>query len=501
MKKRVVLIMTDTTRKDMLGCYGDDRMKTPNLDKLAQQGIKYENAYTCQPVCAPARSSIFTGTYPHTNGAVTNSIAMGDNVKTVGQRLSDKNIHCAYVGKWHLDGGDYFGLGRCPEGWDKKYWYDMKCYLDELSDADKVRSRKSETSFDEDITEDFTYAHRCSNRAIDFINNNKDEDFFLVVSYDEPHGPCICPKPFNNMYDGFKFDDNPNFEDDLSKKPLMQQLWAGDAINKSKDELNKPSKQLSLFLGCNSFVDYEIGRVLDTIYSKIPDALIIFTSDHGDMLGNHRLQMKNASAYKEVANIPLIIKGGEVGKTMECAASHIDITPTVLDYMGIDIPKCIEGKSMLPQIRDTSVKTRDYAYTEFTRYEVDHDGFGGLQMLRAVTDGRYKLAVNLLDTDEFYDMQNDPYEVCNLINDENYSEIRNKLHDELLENMNQTRDLYRGYQWAVRPWRSDKKPSWANDGYTRQRENEEYEPRQLDYDTGLPMVNAVRKKMTKDEKN
>ena len=85
--------------------------------------------------------------------------------------------------------------------------------------------------------------------------------------------------------------------------------------------------------------------------------------------------------------------------------------------------------------RDTSVKTRDYAYTEFTRYEVDHDGFGGLQMLRAVTDGRYKLAVNLLDTDEFYDMQNDPYEVCNLINDENYAEIRNKLHDELLENM------------------------------------------------------------------
>ena len=82
MKKRVVLIMTDTTRKDMLGCYGDDRMKTPNLDKLAQQGIKYENAYTCQPVCAPARSSIFTGTYPHTNGAVTNSIAMVDNVKT-----------------------------------------------------------------------------------------------------------------------------------------------------------------------------------------------------------------------------------------------------------------------------------------------------------------------------------------------------------------------------------------------------------------------------------
>ena len=81
MKRQVILIMTDTTRKDMLGCYGNEVMKTPNLDRLAERGIRYENAYTCQPVCGPARSAIFTGTFPHTNGMVTNSIAMGDNVK------------------------------------------------------------------------------------------------------------------------------------------------------------------------------------------------------------------------------------------------------------------------------------------------------------------------------------------------------------------------------------------------------------------------------------
>ena len=126
-KRQLIFLMTDTTRKDMLGCYGDFRMKTPNLDKLAAEGIRYTNAYSCQPVCGPARSAIFTGTFPHTNGMVTNSIAMGDNVKTIGQRLSDAGIPCGYIGKWHLDGGDYFGLGRCPEGWDPKYWYDMRC--------------------------------------------------------------------------------------------------------------------------------------------------------------------------------------------------------------------------------------------------------------------------------------------------------------------------------------------------------------------------------------
>ncbi|MFI3206647.1 MAG: sulfatase-like hydrolase/transferase [Clostridia bacterium] len=501
MKRQIVFLMTDTTRCDMLGCYGNERMKTPNLDKLASEGIRYENAYTCQPVCGPARSAIFTGMFPHSNGAVTNSVALGDNIKTVGQRLKDNGVHCGYIGKWHLDGGDYFGLGRCPEGWDEKYWYDMKCYLEELTENERVKSRQSDTSYEDDMSEEFTYAHRCSNRAIDFIEENKEDDFFLTVSYDEPHGPSLCPAPFNTMYDGFKWDSSPNYEDDLRKKPLFQQLWSKDDIDATEEKLNKPSKGLALFLGCNSFVDYEIGRVIDEINKKVPNALVIFTSDHGDMIGNHKLQMKNAIAYKEVANIPLIVRGGEEGKTVSFPASHIDLVPTFMDYYGLELPKILEGKSMLSQIKDTNVKVNDAVFTEFTRYEVDHDGFGGLQMMRAATSEDYKLVVNLLDTDEFYDMKNDPAEVNNLINNADYKEVRNALHDQLLENMNQTRDLYRGYQWAVRPWRDDKTPSWENDGYTRQRENEEYEPRQLDYDTGLPMAEATRLKTTKDTKN
>lgn len=122
MARQFILIMTDTTRKDMVGAYGiEPRMKTPNLDKLAEQGLRYDNAYTCQPVCGPARSAIFTGTFPHSNGMVTNCVPLGDNVKTIGQRLRDNGIQAAYVGKWHLDGGDYFGLGRCPDGWDPDY--------------------------------------------------------------------------------------------------------------------------------------------------------------------------------------------------------------------------------------------------------------------------------------------------------------------------------------------------------------------------------------------
>lgn len=200
--QQVILIMTDTTRKDMLGCYGDKKMVTPNLDRLAEEGIRYDSAYTVQPLCGPARSAIFTGISPHANGVYANGIALGANVKTIGQRLDRQGVHCGYIGKWHLDGGDYFGTGQCPDGWDRDYWYDMACYLEELGDEDKVRSRNCQTSFEPDLDETFTYAHRCSDRALRFLKEYENTEYFLTVSYDEPHGPCVCPTPYNTMYRG-----------------------------------------------------------------------------------------------------------------------------------------------------------------------------------------------------------------------------------------------------------------------------------------------------------
>lgn len=145
----------------------------------------------------------------------------------------------------------------------------------------------------------------------------------------------------------------------------MQRLWAGDRLTEDESQINQSSDGLALFLGCNSFVDYEMGRVLDVIKEKLPNAMVIYTSDHGDMLGAHRLFSKNAAIYEEVVNIPLIIKGGERGKVVTAPASHIDIAPTVMEYFKLPIPKLLEGKSMLPQIYDTTLKINSEVYTEF----------------------------------------------------------------------------------------------------------------------------------------
>ncbi|MEG1834664.1 MAG: sulfatase-like hydrolase/transferase [Oscillospiraceae bacterium] len=497
--RQVVFIMTDSTRFDWIGCYGNSNIKTPCIDKLSKSGVRFNKAYTCQPVCGPARSAIFTGLYPHSNGSWANSMPLGANVKTIGQRLSDNDIHTAFIGKWHLDGGDYFGNGICPDGWDSDYWYDMRNYLYELSPEQREKSRVSKTCFEDGgITEDFTFGHQCANRALDFLEKFHGEDFFLTVSFDEPHDPFLCPEPYASMYNDYELPKAPNIWDNLENKPESQKYWAGNLLNQDKDALKlKPS----IFLGCNSFVDYEIGRVIDAVEKFAPSAMIIFTSDHGDAQLSHSIHGKGASIYDEISRIPLIIKGGAFAPSpkntvTDNLVSHINIVPTIMEYFNIPIPKILEGKSILNSIKDPNIPTNDEVFVEFGRYEIDHDGFGGFQLMRAVITDKYKMAIHLLDnTDELYDVENDCFDMVNLINSPDLENVRDELHDKILNFMNVTRDPFRGYQWANRPFRKNPKlPSWEVDGYTRQREVEENEPHQLDYSNGLEIKNTTRLK-------
>ncbi|MBC8536555.1 sulfatase-like hydrolase/transferase [Feifania hominis] len=492
--RQVIFIMTDSQRWDMVGCYGQNGLKTPNLDDLAREGVRYEQAYTTQPVCEPARAGIFVGNYPHECGAWANCAALADNAKTLGQRLRDNHAcETAYIGKWHLDGGDYFGLGRAPDGWDPEWWYDMRNYLEELTPEQRVKSRKPETAR-EGIPEDFTFGHRVTDRAVDYIEKKRGEDYFLVVSYDEPHHPFLCPEPYASMYDDYDFPKNPAHFDNLEGKPVHQQVWAGDKRLRDPEALRVHRPDI---FGCNTYIDYEIGRVLKAARENAPDAMIIYTSDHGDFLEEHCLLKKGAAAYDSITHIPLIIKrpGGLQNAVYREPVSHIDLSPTIMEYFGLPIPKLFSGRSMLKTTEDLSHHQRDYVFMEFGRFEVDHDTHGGFQPMRCVYDGHYKLVVNLLSTDELYDMREDPYETKNLIDCPETAAIRDRLHDVLLDWMNETRDPFRGYVWETRPWRRDaRKPTWKYTGWTRQRENEEYEPRQLDYVNGLEMVEKSRPK-------
>jgi uncharacterized sulfatase len=482
-----VFIMTDTQATNVISAYGHPDLETPNIDSLASTGTKFTRAYTTCPLCGPARAAIFTGIYSHTAGTWTNNLALGDNVITMGRRFRDGGYRTAYVGKWHLDGHDYFGTGICPDGWDDAYWYDGRRYLDELSEEEIRLWRKGlstpEALQTHDVQAEFTWAHRVSDRAIDFLERQSSEPFLLVASYDEPHHPFTCPPEYAEKFVGYAYPVGPAAYDTLEDKPAHQREWAAaDDVHLENGCIRAP-----MYLGCNSFVDSEIGRVIDAVHALAPEnTVIIFTSDHGDMLGAHGLTGKGPAMYEGITHIPLIIEQPDSigsGTINPKLVSHIDLLPTMLELAGLDVPPIMEGQSIVPLLRGKEAPEKEVVI-EFNRYEIEQDSWGGFQPVRCIVSGRYKLAINLLHSDELYDLETDPAEVTNLIDDPGYANIRDKLHDRLLDWTYEKRDPFRGPDWERRPWRDSRRFGWR--GMFRPRSADGYAPVVRDYDTGMP---------------
>jgi uncharacterized sulfatase len=502
MPRQAVLFLIDTQGANCVGCYaGEPGLKTVNVDALAERSVRFDRAYTASPVCGPARSAIFTGLYPHSNGVLGNSMAPHTDCPTIGQRLSDAGIRSGYVGKWHLDGTDYFGSGEAPPGWDPAVWFDGRNYLDSLPDQESRDLSRRELGPEEvranNITAEFTHAHRSVDRAIDFIRRHRNEDFFLVVSIDEPHHPFICPEPFVSSFDNFLLPVGPSADDPLTNKPREQREWAEVAEGFRRKHLRikegKASVHMPRYFACNSYCDFEVGRVLAEIDAQIPEALVVYTSDHGEMFGAHRISGKGPVVYEEITRVPLLVRWpGRAPEAARAAApvSHVDLVPTFLEYFGVPVPALLQGNSLLGIAQDPSRQSSEPIFIEFNRFEVDHDGFGAFFPQRCIFDGRYKLAVNLLDTDELYDLSADPAEIHNLIHDPAHAAVRDRLHDAVLDWMNRTRDPLRSPHWGRRDWRDVSASAFR--GPTRPRPGDEaYFPTTLLYETGRPIEKLV----------
>lgn len=492
-KRQAVFFLIDTQGANCVGCYRPElRLGTPHVDRLAAQGVRFQHAYTCSPVCGPARSALLTGLFPHSNGVLANDMAPHLDIPTLGQRLSAAGLKTAYIGKWHLDGTDYFGDGRCPAGWDPQYWFDGRNYLESLPDDEaRALSRRvldpAEVARN-GVTSEFTHAHRIADRAIDFIRRHRDEDYLLFVSIDEPHHPHICPEPFVSAFEDFRFP-VPNADDLLLNKPRSQREWSRHTA-RLDGQLERDDRGVWLrhprHFGCNSYADAQVGRVLAAIDETAPDALVSYTGDHGDMFGSHRLHGKGPCMYEEIVRVPVVVRWkaeGAAGAVSEGVVSHVDVVPTLLEYFGVPVPELVQGSSLLEQIRRPVHRTNEQIFIEFNRFEIDHDGFGAFSPIRCVFDGRYKLAVNLLDTDELYDLEEDGGELHNRITDRALAPVRDRLHAALIAWMNRTRDPLRGPHWNRRSWiPGDNHSTWG--GPTRPRPADEaWHPKSLLYDT------------------
>jgi uncharacterized sulfatase len=190
--------------------------------------------------------------------------------------------------------------------------------------------------------------------------------------------------------------------------------------------------------------------------------------------------------YNEITRIPFIVEQPNqrgAGRVSDTPISHIDVLPTMLDLAGHASVPILEGDSLVELLNGAESPDREVAL-EFNRYEIEHDSFGGFQPVRCLAGSRFKLVINLLHSDELYDQQEDPAEVNNLIDDPAYAQVRDAMHDRLLDWMYEKRDPFRGACWERRPWRSDRRLEWR--GMFRPRPADGYAPDVLDYNTGLP---------------
>jgi uncharacterized sulfatase len=471
-RPNIVLFITDTQGWNALGDCGEGFADTPNIDQLAEEGVQFDRNYSAAVPCTPSRAGLFSGQYPHAAGAWTNNVRLYKGVETMGSYLRDAGYRTAYVGKWHLD-GDYFGKGEAPEGYEDEFWYDGSHYREDIGEElwewyrDGMGTKVAENPIDEiherDITREDTWGGNITDRALDFIEDAQGDDrpFFLVVSYDEPHEPSLCPPPYCDMYvdERYPLPDNYETPDDLRAhgKPERQIETAegfaegGQFIDSVVDAEENGGIYRPLYFASSTFIDDEIGTVVDAVDDNHPDSVVTFTSDHGHYVGAHGVDTKGFQMYDEVTNVPLIVRGPGVaeGETTDALTGLVDLLPTYLDIADADIPDDLHGQSVLDVARDPSRDGREEVLLEYHSY-----GGGDFYPVRSlVTDDGHKLVINLLDSDELYDLDEEPLEVNNHIDDPEYEDVRDEIHDRLLDVMAETDDNFRSPYWERRDWR------------------------------------------------
>lgn len=420
-QKNIVFYFSDQQRWDTV-----NEQVTPNLMQLASEGVKFENNFTCQPVCGPARACLQTGLYATECGCYWNGIAMPQTIKPLASYFNDAGYQTAYIGKWHLASDRYPGVGLHCESTavpkermgEYQYW--------RAADVLEFTSHGYDGYvFDENGNKiDFKgYRADCINDfALEYLDKcDKEKPFFMFISQLEPHH-----QNDRHCYEGYK-----ETVDDYKNYPIPDDL----TFLKGDYEKSYPD-----YMSAINRLDYNVGRLVQKLKDLgiYDDTIIIYTSDHGSHFKTRNPEYKR-SCHESATHTPLIIKGGgfEGGKTETRLSSLIDLPPTLLSMAGIDIPKSYSGIDLTKQIDNPDDK-RKCVFIQISESQCG----------RAIRTNRYKYSVRTAGIvgyvhhsskvyfeDYLYDLEKDPIEKNNLIKDSNYRQVREELKALLIEQM------------------------------------------------------------------
>jgi len=477
----ILFIFTDQHKLSAVSCYGETPCRTPHIDALARDGVRFETAYTSCPVCTPARGTIMTGLYPHGHGMCCNTEDLGcsvqelvDRPSLLSRRLEAAGYRLGYTGKWHLgrDREMSYGLSNAralPQdvGFEGQqfaghgnggfHYPEYRAYLAAHGWEHRLKPKDGRpyhawTYGIVEGPEESTVPYFLAEHSIGLMDRFRQagQPFFLWHNFWGPHGPYYVPQAYYDLYRDVDIPEWPNYR------------WAEVGGNRPyhikrhthADELTWAdwAEAVRYYYAFATLIDRQIGRLVEYLDASglRENTIIIFTADHGETLGTHAgLTDKGFHHFEEIQRIPFVawlppaLAQGRGGAVVTEWASLVDVYPTLLDYAGAPATEDegLPGRSLRPLLEGRETAWRDSAFVEF---------FGVNSLITTMASarhGRYKYGWNSTSEDDLYDLEADPHEMHNLIGDPACAgvvqEMRERLEAWMIETEHPGLGLYR----------------------------------------------------------
>ncbi|HEV2065656.1 MAG TPA: sulfatase-like hydrolase/transferase [Thermomicrobiales bacterium] len=476
----ILLITSDQQHWSALGAL-NPRISTPALDRLAREGTRFDRAYCPSPVCSPSRSSIITGMYPSTHGCWTIGVKLAEDVPTVGERFQEHGYHTSLIGKAHFQplastpeqtslecqpilrdlefwrgfSGPWYGFehvevarmhaDEAHAGQHYGLWMEEKGFTNwrDYFQTDPPARGTPTREHAWDLPEEYHYSTWTAERTIAGIERAVAEGtpFLSWASFHDPHPPYLVPEPWASMYDPADMESGILVPGELDAMPCHHRLtqeetpdfsawretrFSNHGFRSHRVKEAQLRKDMAIYYGMTSFMDQQIGRILDSLdrLGIADNTIVVFTTDHGHFLGQHGLFHKGAFHYEDLIRLPFLVRApGQVpeGTESEAIQSLVDLAPTFLEVAGIPVPGIMQGVSQWDVWRGQAESAREWALVE-NRHQPAR-----LNLRTLVTD-RYKVTVYRgSDYGELFDLHEDPGETCNRWADPVYAEPKSAM--------------------------------------------------------------------------
>jgi len=471
--KNILLIITDQQRKDALGCYNEDINFTPNIDRLAKNGICFEKNYVVNPVCTPNRVSIFTGRYVKNHGVHSNGLVTDKASPNLVEYLASLGYQTASFGKIHFEPYNCDTKDRSCES--RNFWSEKDAVLSfpyhgfEIAEltightlplaqygkwfyqnggTDTMLEFNEEKQPYRDMPVRLHDSMFVANKTIDYLKNSRDKErpFIAVASFPDPHFPFNPPKKYFDKFKDMDVHLPKGSKEDLCNRPAQymehnqRKFYSKNTYGASfveDDEIT--NNRIRCTHAMNNLIDDCVGNIMNTLEEEklVDDTLVIYTSDHGELLGDFGLWYKGPFFFDASINVPLIFSHPELKKKnhIKDIISSVDILPTALDYIGIETPPLADGFSHKGSLQCNLEWKRNYAITEYRGRDAVN--------IVCYTDNEYKFVYYEDGRRELTDKVNDPNEKSDL--SKTRPDIIEKYEKKLLQAMVETKSDYPAY--------------------------------------------------------